>query len=91
MTGTVTIASSVYDQVVRRAAGEVEGVRVRRRGVDVDVDVDGDRAKVALEIAVRLGDVIPDAAEDVQRRVAAALRDMCGLDARVDVSVEELD
>ena len=88
MTGTVTIASSVYDQVVRRAAGEVEGVRVRRRGVDVDVD--GDRAKVALEIAVRLGDVIPDAAEDVQRRVAAALRDMCGLDARVDVSVEEL-
>jgi uncharacterized alkaline shock family protein YloU len=89
MTGTVTIASSVYDQVVRRAAGEVEGVRVRRRGLDVEVD--GGRAKVALEIAVRLGDVIPDAAADVQRRVAAALRDMCGLDARVDVAVEELD
>ena len=89
MTGTVTIASSVYDQVVRRAAGEVDGVRVRRRGVDVGVD--GNRAKVALEIAVRVGDVIPDAAEEVQRRVASALRDMCGLDARVDVAVEELD
>jgi uncharacterized alkaline shock family protein YloU len=89
MTGTVTIAPSVYDQVVRRAAGEAEGVRVRKRGLDVGVD--GDRAKVALEIAVRLGDVIPDAAEDVQRRVAATLRDMCALDARVDVSVEELD
>ena len=89
MTGTVTIASGVYDQVVRRAAGEVDGVRVRRRGVDVGVD--GNRAKVALEIAVRVGDVIPDAAEEVQRRVASALRDMCGLDARVDVAVEELD
>jgi uncharacterized alkaline shock family protein YloU len=89
MTGTVTIASSVYDQVVRRAAGEAQGVRVRRRGLEVGVE--GDRAKIVLEIAVRLGDVIPDAAEDVQRRVAAALRDMCGLDARVDVSVEELD
>lgn len=89
MTGSVIIASSVYDEVVRRAAGEAEGVRVRKRGLDVGVD--GDRAKVALEIAVRLGDVIPDAAEDVQRRVVAALRDMCGLDARVDVVVEELD
>jgi hypothetical protein len=38
-----------------------------------------------------MGDVIPDAAEDAQRRVAGALRDICGLDARVHVSVEELD
>jgi uncharacterized alkaline shock family protein YloU len=87
MSGTVTIASSVYEEVVRRAGGGAEGVRVRKRGLEVDVD----GAKVALEIAVRMGEVIPEAAEDVQRRVAAALRDICGLDARVDVSVEELD
>lgn len=89
MTGSVTISSGVFEEVVRRSAGEADGVRVRKRGLDVEVD--GGRGKVALEIAVRYGAVIPDAAEDVQRRVAGALRDICGVDARVDVSVEELD
>jgi uncharacterized alkaline shock family protein YloU len=89
MNGTVTIASGVFDEVVRRSAGEVDGVRVRKRGVDVDVD--GGRGKVTIEIAVRYGSVVPDAAEDVQRRVADAMREICGVDARVDVSVEEFD
>ena len=89
MTGSLTIASGVLEEVVRRSAGEVESVRVRKRGVEVEVD--GGRAAVALEVAVRHGAVIPEAAEDVQRRVAGALRDICGLYARVDVAVEELD
>jgi len=87
--GSVTIASGVLEEVVRRSAGDAAGVRVRKRGVEVEVD--GGRASVTLELAVRHGAVIPEAAEDVQRRVAGALRDICGLDARVDVAVEELD
>jgi uncharacterized alkaline shock family protein YloU len=89
MSGSVTIASGVFEEVVRRSAGEAESVRVRKRGLEIDVD--GSRAKVVLEIAVRHGAVIPEAAEDVQRRVAGALREICGLDARVDVAVEEVD
>ena len=89
MTGSVTIASGVFEEVVRRSAGEAESVRVRKRGLEIDVDAS--RAKVGLEIAVRHGAVLPEAAEDVQRRVAAGLREICGLEARVDVAVEELD
>ena len=50
------------------------------------------RARVELELAVRYGEVVPAAAAEVQRRVQAALRDMCGLEtSAIDVSVEELD
>jgi uncharacterized alkaline shock family protein YloU len=90
--GTITVAPSVLAHVVVGAAESVEGARVRRprRGLDLDVDDGG--ARVALELAVRYGDVVPDVARDVQRRVHEALRDMCGLDtSAVDVSVEELD
>jgi uncharacterized alkaline shock family protein YloU len=48
--------------------------------------------RVELELAVRYGEVLPDVAGEVQRRVDAALRDMVGLEtAAIDVSVEELD
>ena len=41
---------------------------------------------------MRYGEVLPDVAAEVQRRVDAALREMAGLEtAAVDVSVEELD
>ena len=90
--GTVTLTAGVLSHVVVAAAETVDGARVRRarRGLDVDV-VDG-AARVELELAVRYGDVLPVVAEEVQRRVAAALRDMCALEtSAIDVSVEELD
>jgi uncharacterized alkaline shock family protein YloU len=90
--GTVTLTAGVLSHVVVTAAETVDGARVRRtrRGLDVDV-VDG-TARVELELAVRYGDVLPVVAEEVQRRVGAALRDMCALEtSAVDVSVEELD
>ena len=90
--GTVTMTAGLLSHVVVAAAETVDGARVRRgrRGLEVDV-VDG-TARVELELAVRYGDVLPVVAEEVQRRVAAALRDMCALEtSAIDVSVEELD
>ena len=90
--GTITVTPGVLSQVVVGAAESVDGVRVRRPRRGVEVDVEGGRARVALELAVRYGHVLPEAAGEVQRRVHGALRDMCGVDASVvDVSVEELD
>lgn len=83
--GTITIAGEVLDRIVRRAAEEVDGVKVRRRGLDVK---DG---RVTLPVTVRYGEVLPVAAEQVQARVAESLRAACGLEgAAVDVSIDEL-
>ena len=90
--GAVTIAPAAVAQVVVAAAEQVEGARVRRprRGLDVAVDESG--ATVEVEVALRYGVVIPQAAQEVQRRVAAAIGRFCAIDAvTVDVSVEELD
>jgi uncharacterized alkaline shock family protein YloU len=90
--GTVTVTAGVLSQVVVVAAEGVDGARVRRPRRGLEVDVDGGRARVELELAVRHGEVLPDVAGEVQRRVDAALREMAGLEtSSVDVSVEELD
>jgi uncharacterized alkaline shock family protein YloU len=83
--GTITIVGDVLDRIVRRSAEEVDGVKVRRRGLDVK---DG---RVTLPVTVRYGEVLPAAAEQVQARVAESLRSSCGLDpSAVDVSIDEL-
>jgi uncharacterized alkaline shock family protein YloU len=82
--GTITIAGDVLDRIVRRAAEEVEGVRVRRRGLDVK------EGRVALGLDVRYGEVLPAVGEQVQQRVVDALSAACGLDPAVDVSIEGL-
>ena len=88
--GTITVTATVLEHVVQRAAEQAGGVRVRRRrGLDVEVE-DGS-ARVAVELAVRYGTVLPEVAEDVQRRVADGIREMVGLEAVVDVTVEELE
>jgi uncharacterized alkaline shock family protein YloU len=90
--GAVTVTHAALAQVVIRSAEGVEGARVRRPRRGLDVHVDDGRARVSLELALRYGVIVPDAAHEVQRRVAEALRTMCGLEpAAVDVSVEELD
>ena len=87
--GSITVTPEAVAQIVRRAVGLVDGVRVRRRGLDVDV-ADG-HARVELELAVPVGLVLPDAARAVQRNVAEALRQMCALEVEsVNVAVEEI-
>ena len=83
--GTVTIPESVLVDIATRAAESVAGVRVRRkRTVDVDEKL------VRLEIDAPVTAPLVETGAAVQDAVAAALAGMCGLDARVDVAVEEL-
>ena len=82
---TVTISDAAWTRIVTRAAEQVDGVRVRRRGVERD----GDR--IAVQIGARYGTVLPDAARAVQAQVAEAVRTMCGVEpSSVDVAVEEI-
>lgn len=90
-TGTITVSESVLEQVVQRSAEQADGVRVRKPRRGLDVEIHSGRARVALEIAVPFGVVLPEAAAEVQRRVVDGMRAMCGLDeTEVDVTVEEL-
>jgi uncharacterized alkaline shock family protein YloU len=89
--GTITVPDSVLAQIVRRAAEQVEGARVRRPRRGLEVELEGGRATVSLELAARYGAVLPDLAQQVQERVADSLATMCGLDVqRVDLAIEEL-
>ena len=83
---SVAISDNALQQIVVGAAEQVDGVRVRkRRGVQPK---DG---HVSLWLAARYGVVLPEAARDVQERVAEALHEMCELDVQVDVTIEEID
>ena len=90
--GTITIPPGTLAQIVQSAAESVDGVRVRRPRRALELEVTGARARVALELRVRYGLVLPELARSVQERVAGALGTMCGLDVEaIDVAVEELD
>jgi uncharacterized alkaline shock family protein YloU len=83
---SVTITDAALAQIIVGAAEQVDGARVRkRRGVQPQ---DG---RVTLWLAARYGTILPELAREVQERVAEALRQMCGLDVHVDVTIEELD
>lgn len=88
----VRVTDNALTQIVVRAAESVDGVRVRRPRRRVDVEIGNGRARVNLELAIVYGNVLPEAARDVQAEVADALGRMCdvAVDA-VDVSVEELE
>jgi uncharacterized alkaline shock family protein YloU len=90
--GSVTVSSAALAQIVVRATEAVDGARVRRQRRGLEIEADPHAARVELELAVRYGRVLPDAAREVQERVADALRTMCGVTSVVvDVSVEELE
>jgi uncharacterized alkaline shock family protein YloU len=89
--GAITVSDGALTELVTRAAESVEGVRVRRRPLR-KLSLDLENARVDLPLTVAYGRVLPDAAQDVQERVADAVRRMCGVDLRsVDVTIEELD
>lgn len=90
--GTITVAPSVLAHVVRVAAEEADGARIRRARRGLDVAVEDGSAHVSVELAVRYGAVLPDVAEEVQQRVGDALRSLCGLEPTgIDITIEELD
>ena len=90
--GSLTVTPGALTQIVVQAAEAVDGARVRRPRRHLDVTVTNGRARVELELAVRYGQAVPEVAQEVQGRVADALRTMCEVDVdAVDVSVEELE
>ena len=89
--GTISVPAATLSQIVARAVSRVDGASVRRPRRSVDVDVTGSSATVSLRLVARYGVVLPELAEGVQREVATALDQMCGLEAStVDVAIEEL-
>jgi uncharacterized alkaline shock family protein YloU len=88
--GTISVTPSALQQIVVRAVESVDGARARRPRRGLEVAVTGERAHVQVELAARYGKVLPELARTTQRQVADALTRICGLDASVDVTVEEL-
>jgi uncharacterized alkaline shock family protein YloU len=91
--GTVIVTDGALTNIVVQAAESVDGARVRRprphRHVEVEIADGG--ARVAIDLAITYGRVLPDVAREVQRRVADALGTMCSVKVQaVDVAVEEL-
>lgn len=90
--GTISVSSAALSQIVLRAAGRVEGARVRRPRRGLEIELSDGKARVALELAARYGTVLPEVAREVQAAVTGSLEDMCEVEVEaVDVSVEELD
>jgi uncharacterized alkaline shock family protein YloU len=87
----VKVTDAALTQIVVRAAEQADGVRVRRPRRHLDVEVAPGGTRVALELTVTYGHVLPEIARGVQERVAAALGTMCEVTVTgVDVSIEEL-
>jgi len=90
--GTITVTSPALAGLVIQAAESVDGVQVRRGRRRLDVDVALGESTVRLELTARYGVVLPEAAREVQQRVADALATMCAVRiGSVDVSVEEVE
>ena len=90
--GSIDVTVGALAQIVQRAAESVEGARVRRPRRGLDLRLEDGRVRVELELAVRYGVILPEAAREVQARVAEALEAMVDLDVEaVDVSIEELE
>jgi uncharacterized alkaline shock family protein YloU len=83
--GSITVPDAVLLGIAARAAERVEGIRVRRRRA-----IDLDEGVVRLAVAARRGEQLVGLAEQAQEEVAAALKTMCGIEARVEISIGEL-
>jgi uncharacterized alkaline shock family protein YloU len=90
--GTITVAPAALAELVVKAAGTVEGARVRRGRRRLDVNLSKGDPRVRLELVARYGLVLPAVAREVQGKVSEALATMCAVTvAAVDVSVEEIE
>ena len=90
--GSIRIEGDALAGLVVIAAELVDGVRVRRPRRGLDVVVKDGRARVSVDLAVRYGVVLPEAAAAVQTGVASALHESAGLAAdTVEVAIEELE
>jgi uncharacterized alkaline shock family protein YloU len=84
--GSITVPEHVLVRIAVRAAQQVEGVSVRRRrSIDVENRV------VKLSLAAKRGEPLVELGERAQDEVASALETMCGIEARVDLRIGEIE
>lgn len=82
--GEISVPDSTLLAIAVAAAERVDGVHVlRRRSLDLDEPV------VRLAVAARRGESLRALGEAAQADVASALQEMCGLDARVEITIAE--
>ncbi len=99
--GEVLIANDVIATIACVAATEVEGVAamsgnitneiigklgVKNSGKGAKIDIDNGEVRAVLSITMSYGYSIPKVCAQVQERVAAAIRNMTGLEA-VEVNI----
>jgi uncharacterized alkaline shock family protein YloU len=90
--GTITVPATTLASVVVRAAERVDGVHVRRGRKHLDVEIADGRARAALGLVARYGEVLPLVARQVQEEVTDVLTTMCGVVVdTVDVEVQEIE
>jgi len=84
--GSITVPDSTLLAIAVAAAERVEGVRVlRRRGIDLEERV------VRLALAARRGESLLGLGQAAQNEVAESLAAMCGIEARVEITIGELE
>jgi uncharacterized alkaline shock family protein YloU len=84
--GSIVVPDSTLLTIAVTAARRVDGVRVlRRRSLELDAPL------VRLSLAARRGEPLLALARRCQDEVARALDEMCGLDARVELTIGELE
>jgi uncharacterized alkaline shock family protein YloU len=89
--GSITVTAAALTQLVSRAAGSVEGARVRRSRRAIEVSCGTGRASVSIELSAHHGLALHELARSVQERVADALGRASGLEVeRVDVDLQEV-
>ena len=83
--GSISVPDSTLIAIAVAAAERVEGVRVlRRRSVDLEDPV------VRLVLAARRGMSLFELGEAALNEVADSLASMCGIEARVEITIGEL-
>lgn len=89
--GAIVLTGTALAAHAARAAGRVDGARVRRPRRSLDVALLDDGVHVDLHVAARAGSVLPVVGEAVQEAVSAALAATTGRRVTVDVAIEALD
>jgi hypothetical protein len=83
--GSITVPDSTLLTIAVTAAERVAGVRVlRRRSIDLEEPV------VRLALAAPRGEPLLELGQAALNRVADSLAAMCGLEARVEITIGEL-
>jgi uncharacterized alkaline shock family protein YloU len=83
--GSITVPPATLLAIAVLAAERVDGVRVlRRRSIELDEPL------ARLTVSARRGEQLLELGRAAQNEVHDSLREMCGLEAQVEIAIGEL-